>query len=208
MAYDLEEQEQIAQLKAFWQQWGKLIVGIVLVGVLAFVGYKGYEWYQKRQVAQAQAAFSAFNGTLAKKGDATAQLNGLQNNFAKTNYASLASLQMAAALAGEGKFEQAQAPLQWVLQHGQLENQGAARLHLADVLMQLNKKDEALKVLDTPVAHFEAAFANKKADIYLMGQDAAKAREIVQSALDQAKKATPVDVVAVEALEQKLKFLP
>ena len=184
MAYDLEEQEQIAQLKAFWQQWGKLIVGVVLVGVLAFAGYKGYEWYQKRQVAQAQAAFSAFNGTLAKKEDATAQLNGLQNNFAKTNYASLASLQMAAALAGEGKFEQAQAPLQWVLQHGQLENQGAARLHLADVLVQLNKKDEALKVLDTPVAHFDEKFDNKKADIYLMGQDAAKAREIVQSALD------------------------
>ena len=88
MAYDLEEQEQIAQLKAFWQQWGKLIVGVVLVGVLAFAGYKGYEWYQKRQVAQAQAAFSAFNGTLAKKEDATAQLNGLQNTFAKTNYAS------------------------------------------------------------------------------------------------------------------------
>ena len=41
-----------------------------------------------------------------------------------------------------------------------------------------------------------------------MGQEAAKAREIVQSALDQAKKATSVDVVAVEALEQKLKFLP
>ena len=208
MAYDLEEQEQIAQLKAFWQQWGKLIVGIVLIGVLAFTGYKGYEWYQKRQVAQAQAAFSAFNSTLAKKEDATAQLNGLQNNFAKTNYASLASLQMAAALAGEGKFEQAQVPLQWVLQHGQLENQGAARLHLADVLVQLNKKDEALKVLDTPVAHFDVAFANKKADIYLMGQDAGKAREVVQNALDNAKKATPVDVVAVNALEQKLKFLP
>ena len=208
MAYDLEEQEQIAQLKAFWQQWGKLIVGIVLIGVLAFTGYKGYEWYQKRQVAQAQAAFSAFNSTLAKKEDATAQLNGLQNNFAKTNYASLASLQMAATLAGEGKFEQAQAPLQWVLQHGQLENQGAARLHLADVLVQLNKKDEALKVLDTPVAHFDAAFANKKADIYLMGQDAGKAREVVQNALDNAKKATPIDVVAVDALEQKLKFLP
>ena len=208
MAYDLEEQEQIAQLKAFWQQWGKLIVGIVLIGVLAFTGYKGYEWYQKRQVAQAQAAFSAFNSTLAKKEDATAQLNGLQNNFAKTNYASLASLQMAAALAGEGKFEQAQVPLQWVLQHGQLENQGAARLHLADVLVQLNKKDEALKVLDTPVAHFDVAFANKKADIYLMGQDAGKAREVVQNALDNAKKATPVDVVAVNALEQQLKFLP
>ena len=208
MAYDLEEQEQIAQLKAFWQQWGKLILGAVLVCVLAFAGYKGYEWYQKRQVAQAQAAFSAFNATLVKKEDATAQLNGLQNSFAKTNYASLASLQMAATLATDGKFEQAQAPLQWVIKHGQTENQGAARLRMADLLMQLNKKDEALKVLDTPVAHYDAAFANKKADIYLMSQDAAKAHEVLQSALDAAKKATPVDVVAVEALQQKLKFLP
>jgi predicted negative regulator of RcsB-dependent stress response len=208
MAYDLEEQEQIAQLKAFWQQWGKLILGAVLVCVLAFAGYKGYEWYQKRQVAQAQAAFSAFNATLVKKEDATAQLNGLQNSFAKTNYASLASLQMAATLATDGKFEQAQAPLQWVIEHGQTENQGAARLRMADLLMQLNKKDEALKVLDTPVAHYDAAFANKKADIYLMSQDAAKAHEVLQNALDAAKKATPVDVVAVEALQQKLKFLP
>ena len=208
MAYDLEEQEQIAQLKAFWQQWGKLILGAVLVCVLAFAGYKGYEWYQKRQVAQAQAAFSAFNATLVKKEDATAQLNGLQNSFAKTNYASLASLQMAATLATDGKFEQAKAPLQWVIEHGQTENQGAARLRMADLLMQLNKKDEALKVLDTPVAHYDAAFANKKADIYLMSQDAAKAHEVLQNALDAAKKATPVDVVAVEALQQKLKFLP
>ena len=208
MAYDLEEQEQIAQLKAFWQQWGKLILGAVLVCVLAFAGYKGYEWYQKRQVAQAQAAFSAFNATLVKKEDATAQLNGLQNSFAKTNYASLASLQMAATLATDGKFEQAKAPLQWVIEHGQAENQGAARLRMADLMMQLNKKDEALKVLDTPVAHYDAAFANKKADIYLMSQDAAKAHETLQNALDVAKKATPVDVVAVEALQQKLKFLP
>ena len=159
-------------------------------------------------MAQAQAAFSAFNATLVKKEDATAQLNGLQNSFAKTNYASLASLQMAATLATDGKFEQAQAPLQWVIEHGQTENQGAARLRMADLLMQLNKKDEALKVLDTPVAHYDAAFANKKADIYLMSQDAAKAHEVLQNALDAAKKATPVDVVAVEALQQKLKFLP
>ena len=209
MAYDLEEQEQIAQLKAFWQQWGKLILGAVLVCVLAFAGYKGYEWYQKRQVAQAEAAFASFNASIQKKdADLAAKLAGLQGSFGKTNYASLASLQMAAVLATEGKYDQAQAPLQWVIEHGQAENQGAARLRLADIQMQLNQKDAALKTLDTPVAQYASVFAAKKADIYMMAGDTVKAREAVNAALSEAKKSVPADALAVEALEAKLKLLP
>ena len=208
MAYDLEEQEQVAQLKAFWQQWGKFIIAVVSIAILTYAGMQAYTWYQKRQVTQAEAAFVAFNNSIAKKEDATAQLNALQNSFAKTPYAALASLQMAATLANDGKFEPAQAPLQWVMEHGQAENQGIARLRMADVLMQLNKKDEALKVLDTPVAHFAAAFANKKADIYLMSNDQSQAHQTLQSALDAAQKASPADLLAVEALQQKLKFVP
>ena len=41
MAYDLEEQEQIEQLKAFWQRWGMLMIGVVLLAILAFAGVKG-----------------------------------------------------------------------------------------------------------------------------------------------------------------------
>ncbi len=208
MAYDLEEQEQIEQLKAFWQRWGTLIVSVAAVAVLAYAGWRGYEWYQKRQVAQAQGVFASFNLALQKKENPQASLNTLQRSFGKTNYASLATLQMAAVFANEGKFAEAQAPLQWVIDHGQAENQGAARLRLADVLMQLNKKDEALKVLDTAVTGYGAAFANKKADIYMMAQDFAKSREVLSAALAEAKKAQPMDGVAVEALEVKLKFLP
>lgn len=208
MAYDLEEQEQIAQFKAFWQQWGNLIVGAVLVCVLAYGAWQGYGWYQKRQIVKAEAVFTQLNNTIEAKQDAAPLLAQLQSNFGKTVYASLGSLQMAAAWANDGKYNEAQAPLQWVIAHGQVENQGAARLRLADVLMQLGKKEDALKVLDTPTAHYESAFAGKKADLYLAAQDPARAREALNNALVNAKKATPTDAVAVQALTQKLQFLP
>lgn len=209
MAYDLEEQEQIAQLKAFWEKWGTLVTGVVLAGAVAYFGWQGYGWYQKRQVTQAEAAFVELNHAIQKKdGDLGAKLAALQSNFGKTHYASLASLQMAAVLATEGKFEQAQAPLQWVIEHGQVENQGAARLRLADIQWQLKQKDAALKTLDTPVAQYGIAFAAKKADILLMSGDAAKAREVLNGALAEAKKATPADWEAVESLNAKLKLLP
>ena len=209
MAYDLEEQEQIAQLKAFWERWGTLVSGLLLAGAVAYFGWQGYGWYQKRQVTQAEAAFAEFNVAAQKnEGDLSAKLANIQKEYGKTNYASLASLQMAAVLAKQNKFAEAQAPLQWVIEHGQTENQGAARLRLADIQMQLNQKDAALKTLDTPVAHYATAFSAKKADILLMSGDAAKAREQINAALTEAKKATPADIVAVEALQAKLKLLP
>ena len=209
MAYDLEEQEQIAQLKAFWEKWGTLVSGVAVAALLAYAGWQGYGWYQKRQVTQAEAAFASFNSSIQNKdADVATKLAGLQGAFGKTNYAALASLQMAAVLATEGKFEQAQAPLQWVIEHGQVENQGAARLRLADIQWQLKQKDAVLKTLDTPVAQYGIAFAAKKADILLMSGDAAKAREVLNGALAEAKKATPADWVAVESLNAKLKLLP
>ena len=209
MAYDLEEQEQIAQLKAFWEKWGTLVSGVAVAALLAYAGWQGYGWYQKRQVTQAEAAFASFNTSIQNKdADLAAKLAGLQGAFGKTNYASLASLQMAAVLATDGKFEQAQAPLQWVIEHGQAKNQGAARLRLADIQMQLNQKDAALKTLDTPVAQYATAFAAKKADIYMMAGDSAKARELLNATLAEAKKGATADLVAVESLEAKLKLLP
>ena len=209
MAYDLEEQEQIAQLKAFWEKWGTLVSGVAVVALLAYAGWQGYGWYQKRQVTQAEAAFASFNSSIQNKdADAAAKLVGLQGAFGKTNYAALASLQMAAVLATDSKYDQAQAPLQWVIEHGQPENQGAARLRLADIQMQLKQQDVALKTLDTPVAHYATAFTAKKADIYMMVGDTAKAREVLYGALTEAKKSVPADVLTVEALEAKLKLLP
>jgi hypothetical protein len=41
MAYDLEEQEQLATIKAFWRQYGSLLLTAVTVVLLAIAGWRG-----------------------------------------------------------------------------------------------------------------------------------------------------------------------
>ena len=53
--YDLEEQEQLAELKAFWKQYGNLIVLAVAAAVAIFAGYRAWHWYQGSQSTQASA---------------------------------------------------------------------------------------------------------------------------------------------------------
>jgi predicted negative regulator of RcsB-dependent stress response len=57
MALDLEEQEQVAELKAWWKQHGNFIVTVILAAALAFAGWQGWRWYSANQAAQAAALF-------------------------------------------------------------------------------------------------------------------------------------------------------
>ena len=53
MAYDLEEQEQLASFKAFWNQYGNFLLTVVTVVLLAIAGWRGWGWYQAREAAAA-----------------------------------------------------------------------------------------------------------------------------------------------------------
>jgi predicted negative regulator of RcsB-dependent stress response len=59
MAFDLQEQEQIESLKAFWQLWGKWIAGGVLALALAYVGYVAWGMHRAQQVSAAAQIYSA-----------------------------------------------------------------------------------------------------------------------------------------------------
>jgi predicted negative regulator of RcsB-dependent stress response len=53
MALDLEEQEQLAELKAWWRQHGTLLVSVLLAVAIGFAGWQGWQWYQRGQSTQA-----------------------------------------------------------------------------------------------------------------------------------------------------------
>jgi predicted negative regulator of RcsB-dependent stress response len=55
--YDLEEQEQIAEIKAWWKQYGNLLAGIVTAASIGVVAWQGWNWYQRNQAAQASVVF-------------------------------------------------------------------------------------------------------------------------------------------------------
>ena len=57
-AYDLEEQEQLAELKAWWKQYGNLVTGIVVAASLGVLAWQAWNWYQRSQAAQASGVYS------------------------------------------------------------------------------------------------------------------------------------------------------
>jgi predicted negative regulator of RcsB-dependent stress response len=55
--YDLEEQEQIAEIKAWWKQYGNLVTGIVTAASIGVIAWQGWNWYQRGQAAQASVVY-------------------------------------------------------------------------------------------------------------------------------------------------------
>ncbi len=166
---DLEEQEQLDQLKHFWNKYGNLISGVLIVVFGAVAAWNGWNWWSNREAAQASALFSeldraASGGDLARVQRA---FDDLKDKYARTTYAQQAGLLAARVLAEGGKPEGARAALGWVAQSGSDEGyQAVARLRLAGLLADAQQYDEALKQLASPMpGELEALAADRRGDI-------------------------------------------
>ncbi|MGH8723929.1 MAG: YfgM family protein [Burkholderiales bacterium] len=192
MALDLEEQEQVAELKAWWRQHGNLIVAVLLAAALAFAGWRGWGWYQASQAGQASALYE----TLAKgaqAGDAKAvrdAAGSLIESFPRTLYASMGALVAARFHFDRNDLKAAKAQLQWVVEHSSSEDfKDLARLRLAAVLLDEKGYDEALKLLDAKhAAAYDSQYAALRGDVLLAKNQPAEARAAYKLALEKAGK--------------------
>lgn len=166
--YDLEEQEQIDSLKAWWKQYGNLITGLVMAASLAVIGWQGWNWYQRSQSAQAAAVFAVLEQAQAA-GDAQkmkAATGELTEKFGRTSYASLAALLAARQSIDSGDAKTARVQLTWVVDNARDELRDVARLRLASLLLDDKAYDEALKQLEAGRAPaFDAAYLALKGDV-------------------------------------------
>jgi predicted negative regulator of RcsB-dependent stress response len=168
---DLEEQEQLDQLKHFWNTYGTLITWVVLLVAGAFVAWNGWQYFQRNKAAQASALYDEIERS-AQAGD-TARieraLSDMKDKFAGTAYAQQAGLLAARALNDKGNAEASRAALAWVSEHAVDPGyQAVAKLRLAGELLEAKQYDEALKALAGEVPkEFEALAADRKGDIYL-----------------------------------------
>jgi predicted negative regulator of RcsB-dependent stress response len=93
MPLDLEEQEQLDQLKAFWQKYRNLITGVLTVALFAYAAYSGYQWWRTSQATAASQLYETMV-TAINKGDKDQTLRAaddLQKQFASTPYAAMSS---------------------------------------------------------------------------------------------------------------------
>ncbi len=178
---DLEEQEQLDELKHFWSKYGNLISGVLIVVMLCLAGWNGYNYWQRSQAAQAAAMFdemgkSVSGGDVAK---AERTFNDMKDRYARASYTQQAGLALAKMAADAGKPDVAKAALQWVADKSGDDGYAAiASLRLANVHLDAKQYPEALKALDAAKGDaFAALVADRRGDVLLLqGQrDAAKA---------------------------------
>lgn len=167
---DLEEQEQLDQLKHFWKQYGNLITWSLIVVLAAFAGWNLYQRWQQSQASQAAALYDEVE-RVAKAGDVAKldrAMSDMKDKFPGTTYAQQAALMSAKVYFEGGKIEQAKASLSWLAEKSPDEGyQAIARLRLAAVLMESKNYDDALKQVSGAFpGEFAALVADRKGDIF------------------------------------------
>ncbi|HZM36499.1 MAG TPA: tetratricopeptide repeat protein [Burkholderiales bacterium] len=190
MALDLEEQEQLAELKSWWKQHGGFIVMVVLALALAFAGWQGWRWVQASRTAEAGALFDALaKGAQAGDAKAVRDASGsLIESYPGTLYAPMGALTAARFHFERGDLKSAGAQLQWVIEQSPSEDlRDLARLRLAEVLLDEKAYDEALKLLDAPhAAAYDAHYAALRGDVLVAKNQPAEARAAYQLALEKS----------------------
>ncbi len=166
---DLEEQEQLADLKHFWNKYGNLITWLAIVVFGAIGAWNGWVWWQNRQGAQASALHAELERA-AQAGEVDRvqrALQDLREQYGSTTYAQQGSLLAAQTLAQAGKSDDAQAALRWVTDKGgDAGYQAVARLRLAGLLADAKKYDEALALVTGKLpAEFAGLAADRRGDI-------------------------------------------
>jgi predicted negative regulator of RcsB-dependent stress response len=190
MALDLEEQEQVAELKAWWQQHGNLIVAFIVAAAVAFAGWQAWRWYEGSQAAAAGTLYDTLSRA-AQVGDAKAlrDANGaLVENYSRTLYATMGALTAARFYFDHNDLKNAKAQLEWAIEHSPSDDfRDLARLRLAAVLIEEKAYDEALRRLDEKHGTaYDAQYAALKGDALVAKNDAAQARAAYKLALDKA----------------------
>src|SRR4029077_1043075 len=148
--YDLEEQEKIDELKAWWKQYGQMVIAVAVAACIGAGAAAGWQWYKRTQSEQASQLYGALEkAMLANDLKQIRDVSGqLMNNFGGTAYGPMAALAGAKANFDAGDTAAAAAQVRWGLEHAKDEGIAAtARLRLAAVLLDEKKYDDALKLL-------------------------------------------------------------
>lgn len=164
-ALDLEEQEQLDQIKHFWKTWGNLISWLLIAVLGSYAAWNGFQYWERSQAAKAAALFDEVERAVSAGdiGRVERSLADMKDKFGGTQFAQQSALLAAKALQAQGKTEAAREALAWVA-NGAADKayRDIARLRLAVVLLDAKAYDEALKPL---TAEFTPAMAGLAADV-------------------------------------------
>jgi len=185
--YDLEEQEKIDDLKAWWAAYGKYVSAAVVSVAVVVIGMQGWRWYQGTQGEKASVLYQAVSQAARANDAAKAKEPATQlvERYGATAYAPRGVLLYAKLLYEAGDKAGAKTQLQWVIDHaGEDELKAVARFRIAQILLDEKQYDQALKTLDAKTDEaFAAIYSDLKGDILAAAGKTTDARVAYQASL-------------------------
>ena len=183
---DLEEQEQLDQLKAFWNDYGNLITAVLVIVVGAYLSWIGWNAWQRDQGAKAGSMYDELDRAV-QAGDAARAgqiFSDMKERYPRTTFTGQAGLLAAKAAADKGQLDAARGELAWVAESAsQDEYRAVAKLRLAGLLLDEKKYDEALKQLEgVDSGEFAALAADRRGDILFAQGKTEEAKAAYQKA--------------------------
>lgn len=191
MAYDHQEQEQLDSFKAFWSQYGNIIIWVLIIALGSYAGWNYWKTHQRNKSVEASALYDELQASLLANDNAKVQrvAGDIRAKYESSAYAPMAALAAAKTAFEANDLKTAKAQLQWVAEHGNDEYKSIANLRLAGVLLDEKAFDEALKVLNGKfLPQFSAQVNDRKGDVL-----------VAQSKLNEARAAY---VAAIAAMDQ------
>ena len=187
--------DQLASLKAWWQQYGTALIAGVAIGLLLLGGLNYWKQYRAQRAEAASALYETLLTNLqqGRSENATAAAARLVDDYAATPYAGKAAL-LAARLRFEAQdLTGARQQLEWAVEHAREEAvQHSARIRLGHLLLDLKEVDAALALTAVrDPGGFESEYAELKGDALFAKGDRDGARTAYQTALDKLPPQSP-----------------
>ncbi len=196
------EKEQIEEMRAWWSEYGKVVIAGVVIGIAGLIGYNQYNASKLETQIEASELFETLVSHVVD-GDldgAKFVADDLTANYAQTPYAAQSKLALARLYMDQNRDQDAADTLREVLTMGAeegLENIG--RLRLARVLLYQDKAQEVVDLLEGLDAPAFAALANEAlGDAYAALGDYAQAADAYNRALTDPSPSPTIDPALVQ----------
>ncbi len=154
MAYDLEEQEQLDEFRAWWNKNGKLVTRLVIVAALSYGGWQAYQTWMNSKSTDASTAYQTLISTPLSEVDSkkaeqiSTDAQAIAADYSMTPYAGRAALFAARALHEAKQSEAAEKQLRWALTEAKEPAiKHMAAIEIAGLQIERNALDEAKKTL-------------------------------------------------------------
>ncbi len=193
--YDLDEQERMDELKAWWKRWGSLLMVGLAVVIAAVAGWRYWQSHMVTQSLEAATVYEKLTQSLVANDSKGAREAGamLLDQYKGTAYAPRAALLLAKLNVTSKDLKSAQSQLEWAVANSKEPTvKDLARLQLAAVQLDQKQYDAALKTLAGSHSDaFAFRFEDMRGDV-LMAQDKKDdARAAYQAAFNKMEKDNP-----------------